>query len=84
MWHDHGTVVMPKRSGRGDSISIPATGDVPLTSAQVAAIRRELEIALTHLESLAHLCSVQERAGGAEEAIGAVLHILAAAESKAS
>ena len=65
-------------------MSKASTGEVALTPAQVAAIRRELEVALTHLDSLAHLCSIQERAGGAEEAISAVLHILAAAEANAT
>lgn len=54
-----------------------------LTPEQVATIRRELEIALTELESLTQLCSTQEISNRAEEAIGSALYILKAAQPKA-
>jgi hypothetical protein len=53
-----------------------ATGRVVLTPQQVSIIRRELGTALTQLDALDHLCSIQALASRADEAINAVLYIL--------
>jgi hypothetical protein len=51
-------------------------GRVVLTPQQVSTIRRELGTALTQLDALDHLCSIQALASRADEAINAVLYIL--------
>ena len=53
-----------------------------LTPEQLATIRRELEIALTELESLTQLCSIRELSGRAEEAVSSALFVLDAAQPK--
>lgn len=62
----------------------PAEGAVTLGQRQLATVLRELEVALNELEQLAHLCSIQERANRAEEAISAALYLLRAAQRRSA